>query len=166
MVLGSWLSLLARHTPGEIGWDEVVVGQDFGFLRPEEILAWAKEQPGDGEARGALLALEGDALETRLEATLWKAAAEATGRVPRPGLLRWSRAQDRWRSALLKDALEAPLSPEALGVAIERIYEALGCPEDMLGLWARPAAPAVGPAVGRREAVVAFLSRPEGHRVA
>ena len=39
--------------------------------------------------------------------------------------------------ALLKDVLEAPLGAEALAVAVESIYERVGCPEDMLGLWQR-----------------------------
>ncbi len=70
------------------------------------------------------------------------------GRVPRPGELVWARAQDRWRLALLREALEADLTEPALAQAIESVYECVGCPDDMLGLWGRRA-----PWQGRSERV-------------
>lgn len=158
---GPWLSILERQTPGRaIGWSDVVVGHDFGFLSAPEIQAWAREQRFEGEAMARLAALEGEEL-SRFEETLWAACAEAEGKVPRPGGTRWAAAQDRWRLALLKDILATDLTPQALAVAVEMLYERVGCPEDMLGLltpsraWAKEAA-VVDPA-----AVAAFLSRRE-----
>ena len=137
MTHGTWIGLLARQsrtTP--IGWDEMVVGHDFGLLSPREIQDWTLEQGFQGPCCQLLVALEGERL-ARFEEALWAACAECTGKVPRPGGNRWGRAQDRWRVALLKDVLESPLSPEALAVAVESIYERVGCPEDMLELWQR-----------------------------
>ncbi|WP_005035244.1 hypothetical protein [Holophaga foetida] len=153
-----WLALLIRHTPaGERpGWDEVIVGYDFGFLAPETILAWVRRQGAEGPACLDLLALEGIGM-LEFEATLWDACAESTGKVPRPGSRRWERAQDRWRLALLKDALDAPLTLQALGLAVEAIYERVGCPEDMLGLWRK-----TGPGKeANLAAIAAFLDRQE-----
>ena len=136
MTQGTWISLLARQSTTPIGWDEVVVGHDFGLLLPEEIQRWALEQGFQGPGCQELAALDGERL-SRFEESLWAACAECTGKVPRPGGNRWAKAQDRWRVALLRDALEAPLSPEALAIVVESIYERVGCPEDMLGLWQR-----------------------------
>lgn len=132
------LALLERQSkPGQsIGWDELVVGHDFALVGPSEIQAWARPRAWEGPACRRLAALEGPDLE-RFEAALWAAATEATGKAPRPGGHRWARAQDRWRVALLMDALAAPLTPEALAVAVEQIYDQVGCPEDMLDLWQR-----------------------------
>ncbi len=159
MGLGHWLSILERHLGGAraITWDDVVVGYDFGFLKPEEILDWVRERGFQGEATEHLLRLEGEARMLRFEAALWKASAEQTGKAPRPGGRRWSQAQDRWRIALLRDVLAAPLSTEALGVAVERIYEAVGCPEDMLGLWEITAPWVHRPPRGDRAAIERFV---------
>ncbi|BDU72993.1 hypothetical protein [Mesoterricola silvestris] len=126
-----WLSLLERQGT-RVGWDELVTGHDFGLLTREEIQDWLL-------AHGPLGPLGLAALEAgdRFEAALWEASREATGKVPRPGGRRWAAAQDRWRLALLKDAMDAPLGAEALALAVEAIYEKVGCPEDMLGLWKR-----------------------------
>ena len=162
MTCGTWLGLLARQSPADvpIGWDEVVVGHDFGLLDPDEIQAWARERECPGPRCRELAALAGEGL-ARFEEALWAACAEGAGKVPRPGGMRWSRAQDRWRAALLQDALAAPLSPEALAVAVESIYERVGCPEDMLGLWQRHS-PWQGRQGGAdREAVARFLRRCE-----
>lgn len=155
-----WLELLHRHFPGEEcpGWDDVIVGYDFGILSRETILGWARRLEGDGPALRALQALEGAGL-LDFEASLWKAFSEGTGRkLPRPGHTRWERSQDRWRLALLKDALEAPLTHEAMAAVAEAIYNQVGCPEDMLGLWrrggnGRPVADlnAIGAFIGRQE---------------
>ena len=125
-----------------------------------QIQLWATSQAPAGEAWQALLSLEGAALE-RFERALWNAAAEATGKTPRPGGKRWARAQDRWRVALLKDALEAPVSAEALAVLVEAIYETVGCPEDMLGLWRRPVGRGQGGGESDRAKVAAFIERRE-----
>ena len=132
------LNMLERQSrPGQaVGWDEVVVGYDFALVGPSDIQAWARTRAWEGPACRRLADLEGAGLE-RFEAALWAAATEATGKAPRPGGQRWARAQDRWRVALLMDALAAPLTPEALAVAVERIYDQVGCPEDMLDLWHR-----------------------------
>ena len=66
---------------------------------------------------------------------------------------------------LLKDVLEAPLSPEALGVAVETIYESVGCPEDMLGLWEITAPWSRQPPRGDREAIARFVNRREADLV-
>jgi hypothetical protein len=134
MTQGSWMALLDRQWGTPIGWDEIVVGYDFGFLCPAEIQDWLRSQGTEGPLCQELAELEGDRT-LRFEEKLWAACGEATGKVPRPGGRRWARAQDRWRLALLKDVLEAPLTPEALAVAVESVYERVGCPEDMLGLW-------------------------------
>lgn len=160
MVIGNWLSLLERQSPhgAPIGWDEVVVGHDFGILKPEEIQGWVRDRAFPGEACERLVALRGTALEN-FEAALWQASSEITGKAPRPGGRRWAQAQDRWRLALLKDALEAPLGAEALGVAVESIYECVGCPEDMLGLWRRADRWAKTPAAADRSAIQVFIER-------
>jgi len=138
MTQGKWIALLARQSLGgaPIGWDEMVVGHDFGLLAPSEIQDWTAAQGFQGPCCVRLAALEVEGL-ARFEVALWAACAECTGKVPRPGGNRWGRAQDRWRVALLKDALASPLGPEALAVAVESIYELVGCPEDMLELWQR-----------------------------
>jgi hypothetical protein len=160
MTQGTWLPLLQRQTaPGAPppSWDEMLVGHDFGLLSPDEIQGWVRAQEFPFESCRTLAALEGEGLVC-FEKALWDAITEATGKAPRPGGQRWAKAQDRWRVALLKDALESPVSPEALAVLVEAIYEAVGCPEDMLDLWRRPAA---GPSKGTadREKVQAFLTR-------
>ncbi|MBK8792062.1 MAG: hypothetical protein IPN59_02720 [Holophaga sp.] len=162
MVIGNWLALLQRQSPTQqpIGWDEVVVGYDFGFLKPEEIQNWVRDSGFTGEACLHLGTLSDPGLKT-FEACLWRAAAEVTGKAPRPGGQRWAKAQDRWRAALLRDMLEAPLSLEALGVAVETLYERVGCPEDMLGLWSSPSPWQKGIPVAKRPAIEAFLVRTE-----
>ncbi len=152
------LTLLATWTPdgGPIAWEDVIVGHDFGLLPPEVVLAWTRNHTPEGEALEALLALQ-PGPEACLDAALWVACREATGSVPRPGTTRWARGQDRWRVALLRQALATLSREEDLGPAVEAVYEQLGCPEDMLGLWS----PARGgrPCSGRRLQVEAFLAR-------
>jgi len=150
------IALLERQgiTPG---WDDLVSGYDFGLLGPAEIQAWVRPR-WDGPAARRLADLEGPGLE-RFEAALWEAATEAAGKAPRPGGTRWAAAQDRWRLALLRDALAAPLSPEALAVAVERIYEQVGCPEDMLSLWQRPSPWEKKPGHSDQHVVENFIQR-------
>ena len=160
MTQGTWLPLLLRQTaPGAPppSWDEMLVGHDFGLLSPEEIQGWVRDQDFPFESCRNLASLEGEGLTT-FEKALWNAITEATGKAPRPGGTRWAKAQDRWRMALLKDALESPVSPEALAVLVEAIYEAVGCPEDMVELWRRPRG---GQGTADREKVEAFLKRVE-----
>lgn len=156
------LALLERQTQGGIGWDEIVVGHDFGLLGSAEIRAWVAQGGFPGPLCAELAAQEPT---DRFEEKLWGACAEVTGKAPRPGGRRWARAQDRWRVALLRDVLEAPLSAEALAVAVEAVYERVGCPEDMLGLWKRPSPWERRPATADRDAVAAFLSRVGDGRV-
>jgi hypothetical protein len=162
MTHGTWIALLARQSRSNapIGWDEMVVGHDFGLLAPREIQDWALRQGFQGPCCQQLVALAGEGL-TRFEEILWAACAECTGKVPRPGGNRWGRAQDRWRVALLRDALESPLSPEALAVAVESIYERVGCPEDMLELWQRHSPWQQRPGSADHATVARFLRRCE-----
>lgn len=147
-----------RFNPGPVGWEDIVVGYDFSFLEPQEIQAWALEMGFAGEAVAALVQLEGLRL-LDFEAHLWRACAEQTGTTPRPGNLRWIRAQDRWRMALLKDTLAMDLTSAALAKSLEVIYERVGCPEDMLALFS-PAAAWTGKApTVDLPAVGAFLTR-------
>ncbi len=113
---------------GRLTWDDLVAGYDFGFLTSLEIQITA---PGEGPAVQRLRALEGSALKT-FEAHLWAACAEAVGKTPRPGTIRWSQAQDRWREALLREALVTECTSAQLASSVERLYEQVGCPEDML----------------------------------
>lgn len=157
-----WTDRLMRQTAawGPLGWDEVVVGYDFGFLTSGEVRDWARNVQPLG-SRGALEALL-ESSDLGFEARLWAAAAACTGKAPRPGGRRWAAAQDRWRVALVKEALSAPLTGEALAVTLETIYESVGCPEDMVGLWK------AGSPWQRRDhqvdpvAIRAFLRRLEG----
>jgi hypothetical protein len=155
-----WLSLLERQgTP--VGWDELVTGYDFGLLGQPEIQAWLLAHGPLGPE--AMAALEpGD----RFEAALWEAAKEATGKVPRPGGRRWAHAQDRWRLAMLRDVMEAPLTAEALAVAVETIYEKVGCPEDMLGLWKRGCPWEKKATVADRSAIERFIQDRNGIGIA
>lgn len=152
---GPWLAVLERQG-FEVGWDELLVGHDFGLAGIPEIQARVPALPGAGPAGAALAALDGPDLVT-FEAHFWAAVGEATGKVPRPGGRRWALAQDRWRAALLLDALAAPLGGEALALAVESIYERVGCPEDMLGLWKRSAPWEGRPREADRKAIEAFL---------
>lgn len=133
-----WTRLLHRlsATAAPIGWAEVVAGYDFSLLGVDEVQGWVGAQGFEGEACRRLLALQGDEL-LDFEERMWEACTDCMGRVPRPGELLWARAQDRWRLALLREALEADLTEPALAQAIESIYECVGCPDDMLGLWGR-----------------------------
>jgi hypothetical protein len=117
-----------------------------------------KARPILGEAASRLAALRGEELES-FEPALWAACLEATGKVPRPGDRRWLAAQDRWRLALLKDLLATDLTPKALAIAIEALYERVGCPEDMLALLSPSVAWAGKAAVVDPLAVAAFLHR-------
>lgn len=139
---------------GEPGWDDLVAGYDFGFLVPAQIRAWCASCPGGPAVRA--LAEPGD---RDFEARLWAACAEASGRTPRPGSARWAHAQDRWRLALLREALAAEATLPQLARRVERLYEQVGCPEDMLGML-RPSEPWSGrPAVVDSVAVQRFMDR-------
>jgi hypothetical protein len=157
MIISNWLELLKRQTTGPITWDEIIAGYDFGLLGIPEIQAWASTQSKEPLCR-QLVTLQGEAL-IYFEEALWAATEKITGKTPRPGGKRWAAAQDRWRTALLLDALEAPLNTQALAVVVESIYERVGCPEDMLGLWKRPSPWEKLPAVADRDAIEAFLGR-------
>jgi hypothetical protein len=140
---------------GPLTWDDLVTGYDFGFLTSLEIQLSA---PGDGSAVQRLRALEGSALKA-FEAHLWAACAEAVGKTPRPGSTRWSEAQDRWREAMLRDALATESTASQLACSVERLYEQVGCPEDMLGML-RPSQRWSGtPATVDPAAVQRFLTR-------
>ena len=140
---------------GPLTWADLVTGYDFGFLTSREIQA---EAPGEGLAVQRLRALEGSALGT-FEAHLWAACAEAIGKTPRPGSARWSQAQDRWRDALMREALATESTPAQLARNVESLYEQVGCPEDML-VMLRPSQPWSGtPATVDPAAVQRFLDR-------
>lgn len=146
-----------RTCLGEPGWDDIVVGHDFGFLDVPGIQAWSATQ-GDGPALAALRGLAGPDLR-EFESRLWQACAEATGKTPRPGSARWAHAQDRWRLAILRDALATESTLPQLAVRVERLYEQVGCPEDMLSML-RPSQPWSGlPAAVDAGAVLRFLDR-------
>ena len=115
---------------GPLTWDDLVTGYDFGFLTSLEIQITA---PGEGEAVRRLRALEGSALRD-FEAHLWAACVEAVGKTPRPGSSRWAQAQDRWREAILREVLATDRTAAQLARSVERLYEQVGCPEDMLGM--------------------------------
>lgn len=143
---------LAHH--GRCTWADLVAGYDFGFLTSLEIQSQAE---GQGPAVQRLRALEGAALKT-FEAHLWAACAEALGSTPRPGSDRWSGAQDRWREAILREALATESTSLHLARRVEQLYEQVGCPEDMLGLF-RPSQPWSGlPATIDPIAVQHFLA--------
>jgi hypothetical protein len=115
---------------GPLSWDDLVAGYDFGFLTSLEIQITA---PGTGPAVERLRALEGSALRS-FETHLWAACAEAVGKTPRPGSSRWSQAQDRWREAVLRESLATDSTAAQFASSVERLYEQVGCPEDMLGM--------------------------------
>ncbi|HEX9083065.1 MAG TPA: hypothetical protein VF768_12365 [Holophagaceae bacterium] len=121
--------LTFRTFLGELRWEDVIVGHDFGFLDPAQIQAWSEHR--FPSAPGSLLHA-GDPRD--FEARLWTACAEATGRTPRPGSARWAEAQDRWRLAFLREALATESTLPQLAQRVERLYEQVGCPEDMLGM--------------------------------
>lgn len=162
MVIENWVSLLLRHTAsfGPVTWDDVVVGHDFGFLTPHAIQSWAQTLPTKTPQVDRLVALADQEL-LGLEACLWAACTEASGHPPRPGGRRWARSQDRWRLALIKEALEDACTKDTLGTRVEEIYERVGCPEDMLGLW--HISPAWRPCATRPhfEAIQRFIQRLE-----
>ncbi len=146
---------------GPLTWDDLVTGYDFGFLTSLEIQIAA---PGEGGAIQRLRTLEGPALRD-FEAHLWAACAEAVGKTPRPGSSRWAVAQDRWREALLREALATDRTAAQLARSVERLYEQVGYPDDMLGML-RPSQGWSGvPATVEPAAVQRFLDRaPNGAR--
>jgi len=151
---GSPIEAFLLHI-GPLTWDDLVTGYDFGFLTSLEIQIAA---PGEGAAIQRLRALEGSALRT-FEAHLWAACVEAVGKTPRPGSSRWSQAQDRWREALLREALATESTAAQLARSVERLYEQVGCPEDML-LMLKPSQRWSGtPATVDPAAVQSFLDR-------
>ena len=140
---------------GPLTWDDLVTGYDFGFLTSLEIQVAA---PGEGEAVQRLRALAGSALRD-FEAHLWAACVEAVGKTPRPGSSRWAQAQDRWREAILREVLATDRTAAQLARSVERLYEQVGCPEDMLGML-RPSQGWSGiPATVDPSAVQRFLDR-------
>jgi hypothetical protein len=145
-----------RRTHGEPTWDDLVTGHDFGLLDHAEIQACAA---GEGAAIQRLRALAGEALRT-FEAHLWAACAEATGKTPRPGSARWAQAQDRWREALLRETLAMESTTAQLAQRVERLYEQVGCPEDMLLMLTPSRAWSGTPATVDPAAVQRFLDRP------
>ncbi|HEY3401370.1 MAG TPA: hypothetical protein VGK03_12135 [Geothrix sp.] len=144
-----------RTTHGEPTWDDIVTGHDFGFLGIAEIQAWT---PTEGPTALRLKALGGEGLRT-FEAHLWAACAEAVGKTPRPGSARWSQAQDRWRVALLREALATESTATQLAAKVERLYEQVGCPDDMLGMLRPSQAWSGTPATVDPQAVQQFLNR-------
>jgi hypothetical protein len=158
MILNHWIELLKRQTPGPVTFDEIVVGHDFGLFSPPDIQTWVALQGFQGPLCSQVVELHDEGMEC-FEGCLWAACAEATGKTPRPGGHRWANAQDRWRVALLKDAMEAPLTTEALAVVVENIYEKVGCPEDMLALWTRPAPWQKRQPMADRAAIAAFVAQ-------
>lgn len=140
---------------GPLTWDDLVTGYDFGFLTAADIQVVAA---GGGSAVQRLRALEGAALTT-FEAHLWAACAEEAGKTPRPGSTRWSRAQDRWREALLREALATEGTLSQLASQVERLYEQVGCPEDMLAMLRPSQAWSGTPATVDPSAVQRFLER-------
>jgi hypothetical protein len=144
---------------GPLTWDDLVTGYDFGFLTSLEIQV---EATGDGPAVQRLRSLEGSALRS-FEAHLWAACAEAVGKTPRPGSSRWSQAQDRWREALLREALATETTAAHLAQSVERLYEQVGCPEDMLGMLKPSQRWSGTPATVDPAAVQRFLDRSQ-HR--
>ena len=147
---------------GPLTWVDLVTGYDFGLLTSLEIQVAAA---GEGPAVQRLRALEGSALKT-FETHLWAACAEAVGKTPRPGSSRWSQAQDRWREALLRDALATDTTAAQLARSVERLYEQVGCPEDMLLMLQPSQAWSGTPATVDPAAVRQFLDRVQrsGHR--
>jgi len=142
---------------GEPGWDDIVVGHDFGFLDAPQIQTWSTSM-GEGPAVATMRTLEGPELRA-FEAQLWEACVEATGKTPRPGSARWAHAQDRWRLAILREVLATESTLPVLARRVERLYEQVGCPEDMLGML-RPSQPWSGlPATVDTAAVLRFLDR-------
>jgi hypothetical protein len=134
MIYLNALELLRRHIPLPFGWSEVVVGYDFGILSIREIQDWVRSASTRGPEADRLAELDGEQL-AHFEATLWAACREETGcRVPRPGHLRWARAQDLWRSAMLREVLGAPLAADDFAEAVETIIDRVGCPDDMSDL--------------------------------
>jgi hypothetical protein len=115
---------------GALTWEDLVAGYDFGCLTPQDIQA---EASGVGPAVRRLRALLGLDL-CEFEAHLWAACTEVLGTTPRPGSSRWARAQDRWRAALLWEALAVETTHGQLALRVEAIYEQVGCPEDMLAM--------------------------------
>ena len=138
---------------GPLTWDDLVTGYDFGFLTALEI---QQAVSGEGTAVERLRRLEGSALRT-FEAHLWAACAEAVGKAPRPGSSRWSQAQDRWREALLREALASDTTSTHLAHSVERLYEQVGCPEDMLAMLKPSLGWSGTPATVDPTAVQAFL---------
>lgn len=136
------------------GWEDLVVAQDYGLLQPGEILAWL----GSGSQDRPLTREMVECAESSpmFELALWSACRQVLGFVPRPGTSLWEAAQDRWRVVLLKHALAKAETPEGLGMAVRDIFEMLGMPEDMWGLWMGEAAP-----VANRARVAMFLKRLE-----
>jgi hypothetical protein len=147
--------LTFRSFLGDPSWDDMVVGHDFGFLTPPQIQQWAASQH-PGPALKALCAVPSPDFQA-FETHLWEACLEARGKTPRPGSLRWAQAQDRWRLAFLREALATESTLSRLAQRVERIYEQVGCPEDMLTML-RPSRPwSSTPATVNPDAVWRFI---------
>ena len=140
---------------GLLTWDDLVTGYDFGILTSREIQV---EATGSGPAVRRLRGMTGIDLYD-FEIHLWAASTEAVGRPPRPGSSRWALAQDRWRTALLREALTMDTTNRQIARTVERIYNLVGCPEDML-VMLKPAHPWSGaPATVDPIAIQQFLER-------
>lgn len=149
-----------RFIPQAPTWDDVLVGYDFSLLRAEEIQAWAGALVLHGAAANRLIQLEGEAL-LAFEVCLWEACQEATGQTPRPGMIRWIAAHDRWRVALLKDLLTQDFTSQGLAERIEALYGEVGCPEDMLDMFSPAQQWSKKPAKVNPWGVASFLCRLE-----
>jgi hypothetical protein len=157
------LTRLLQQTHDPIQWEDVIVGFDFGLLEKEDVLDWIHRQRQSGYAIQRMDPISGNDL-LHFEVFLRVACEKDIGRVPRIGNQAWMRGQDRWRIALLRDALEASPSEEALSKRVESVYASVGCPEDMLGLWSAPHYGDQRPHHAERKAVERFVQSLEERR--
>ncbi len=160
MRFDSALCALAHHLGQPPTWMDVVTGFDYGFLTRAEVQAWARAHDPNPQFHPAChrLAMIDPEVEN-FQNALWDSCVEAQGSVFRIGQTRWLQSQDRWRVALIQEALEGDLSLHALAIALERIYDAFGCPDDMLHLWRRRAPWEKGVQAVDLPALQAFLAR-------
>lgn len=125
------------HAPS---WMDIVTGYDYAFLSREEVQAWAKAHAPDPAVHPAVYHLATMDPDTEaFQKALWAACAEVEGSVSRVGHARWLQSADRWRLALIRETLAGDLTLHTLAGALERIYDAFGCPDDMVALWDRKA---------------------------
>ncbi len=146
---------------GGLSWEDRILAYDFGLLAPGELLAWL--DPCDlAHAEVQDLVQRGTRGEPDFEAALWRTCKDLSGRLPRPGSQGWDRAQDRWRAAFLKEVLRMTPDPVLRGTMVQAVYERLGFPEDMRGLWTlRDGQPVANEAAIER-ALARWLEVPSG----